>query len=169
MDKPIQYADTLPYPPIRVDGPNPRYAEAMLSNIGSCNSEMSAVSLYFYNSIISQQKYPDVAEGFHKISIVEMHHLDIFGSLAFLLGADPRLWSTNRNRLAYWSPNCNNYPRDIVALIKNAIQGENEAIAKYRQQAEWIQDENIVANIKRIILDEERHIVIFNEMLQSVQ
>ena len=81
------YADSAPYPPIQVCGRNPRYASAILSNVGACNSEISAVSLYFYNSLITKEYGGDISECFHHISIVEMHHLDIFGQLALLLGA----------------------------------------------------------------------------------
>ena len=49
------YADALPYPPVEACRPNPGYAMAILSNIGACNSEMSAVSLYFYNSIVAAE------------------------------------------------------------------------------------------------------------------
>ena len=50
----FHYSDHIPYPPVKVDGKNPQYAAAILSNIGSCNSEMTAVSLYFYNSLITR-------------------------------------------------------------------------------------------------------------------
>ena len=75
----------LPYPPIKTDSRNLEDAYAMLSNVGSSNSEMCAVSLYFYNSVILKPEYADFAECFHKISIVEMHHLDIYSSLACLV------------------------------------------------------------------------------------
>ena len=47
------------------------------------------------------------------------------------------------------------YPQQLPALLQNAIQGELAAIGKYRRQAETIQDANIVANLQRIIQDEE--------------
>ena len=46
----IQVRDSAEYPPVKVCEKNPRYAMAMLSNIGACNSEMSAVSLYLQQS-----------------------------------------------------------------------------------------------------------------------
>lgn len=64
---------------------NPAYAKAMLDNIGGLNSEMSAISLYVYNNLILEEK-KEIAAIFHKVSIVEMHHLEIFGKLALLLG-----------------------------------------------------------------------------------
>lgn len=164
----LHFADSAPYPPVQVWGPDVRYAKAMLSNIGSCNSEMSAVCLYFYNSIITRKAFSNVAECFYKISMVEMHHLDMFGELAFLLGADPRLWSYSKKNMSYWSPGCSQYPGQIVRLLDNAIRGENEAIAKYRQQAAWIKDPNIVDVLNRVILDEEHHIQIFHQLYQDI-
>lgn len=161
----LHFCDDTPYPPVAVDGKNPQYAAAILSNIGSCNSEMSAVSLYFYNSLVTREFFQEVAECFHRISLVEMHHLDIFGELAQKLGTDPRLWSYNKGRMYYWCPGCNQYPTNLAALLTNAITGEKEAIYKYHAQSEWIQDGHIRAILNRIIADEELHIRIFNTLL----
>lgn len=167
MEQTFVFSDSAPYPPVQVCGANPMYARAMLANIGSCNSEMSAVSLYFYNSIITKPIQQDVSECFHKISIVEMHHLEIFGQLAKLLGADPRLWYRAGRRAVYWSPACNKYPQELPLLLKNSIQGETQAIEQYRRQLNWIEDENITAVLSRIILDEEHHIAIFRALYQE--
>lgn len=83
----------LPYPPVQPETHRKEYAYAMLSNVGSDNSEMSAVSLYFYNSILLSPQHAAFARCFHQISIVEMHHLDIFASFAHQMGLDPRLQS----------------------------------------------------------------------------
>ena len=47
---------------------------------------------------------PDIAQTFHKVSIVEMHHLEIFGKLACMLGEDPRMWTQHGCKKAYWTP-----------------------------------------------------------------
>lgn len=168
MNEKISYQDKAPYPPVRVCGKNPEYAAAMLENIGSCNSEMSAVSLYFYNSIITNRSFSDISEGFHHISIVEMHHMNIFGELALLLGGDPRLWHCRDGKMAYWSPDCNRYPDRILILIENSINGELAAIEQYKKQMSWIEDENITDNLARIIKDEEIHVEIFKNMYRNV-
>lgn len=162
-----RYADARPYPPVQVSGPNPAYARAMLSNMGSGNSEMSAVSLYFYNSLVTGSSFEEVSQCFRQISMVEMHHLEIFGKLALQLGADPRLWSWQNRRRVYWSPGYNQYPRELKALLTNAIAGEKAAIQKYRCQAESIQDPGIVANLQRILLDEERHVELMTGLMEQ--
>lgn len=155
----------LPYPPVRAENCQQEYAYAMLSNIGSSNSEMSAVSLYFYNSVILQAEEADFARCFHEISIVEMHHLDIFSTLAFQMGMDPRLWGSENHRTCYWTPAYNRYPRNIREVLENAIQGEEAAIQKYIRQSQTICDANIVENLERILLDEKHHVELFHAML----
>lgn len=160
--------EDLPYPPVEPRCPNCTYANEILSNVGGQNSEMTAVSLYFYNHVILEPRYSSFAECFFDISVVEMNHLEIFAELALKLGADPRLWSTCNCRKVYWSPEYNDYPMEIHDLIINSIKGEEEAIKKYQRQIRMIDDPNIVAILKRIIMDEECHIQIFKKMLASV-
>lgn len=162
-----RYADASPYPPVQVTTPNPAYARAMLSNIGGRNSEMSAVSLYVYNSLVTGSSFEEVSQTFRQLNLVEMRHLEIFGKLALRLGADPRLWSWQNRRRVYWSPSYNQYPRELKALLTNAIAGEKAAIRKYQYQAESIQDSGIVACLQRIILDEERHVEILTGLTEQ--
>lgn len=161
------YVVDQPYPPVQVKCPNPVYASEMLSNIGAIVSEMSDVARYFYVSVVAREEYSSIATCFHHISIVEMHHLDIFAELALQLGADPRLWSGETYK-RWWSPSFIGYPKDICGLIKESITAEKEAIAKYSEQANTISDPNIVENLERIILDEKRHLEIFTDMLQQL-
>jgi len=160
-------ASAAAWPPIKIEKPNPAYANEMLSNIGSCDSEMSAVSLYLYNNIILTDTNRELAEIFHKISVVEMRHLQIYAQLARMLGADPRLWIYGQGRPCYWSPACNQYPQNPRALLENSLSREQDAIQKYRRQAQNIQDACITDMINRIILDEEIHVEIFQEMLRQ--
>ena len=106
-----------------------------------------------------------------KISIVEMHHLDIFAHLAYHLGADPRLWDCQQGCLEYWSPGYNVYPSHLKSLLENAIIQEQNTIAIYQQQITCIKERTIQKILHRIIEDEELHIQIFeyflNEYLQN--
>ena len=158
----------LPYPPVRVDRQNNVYARAMLDNLGGKESEMSAVSLYFYNALVTAGQ-PETAAVFHRISIVEMHHMEIFGTLAGQLGQDPRLWTVKQGRRIYWSPGYNQYPIRREELLKNAILGEKLAIRKYEMQAGAIQDPYIVENLRRILLDEQLHVEILTGLLGTAK
>lgn len=167
MSEEMHYTADLPYPPIAPERCHLPYARAMLDNLGGNISEMSAVSLYFYNHIITEPCYEEVARAFHKISIVEMRHMQIFGKLAFLLGIDPRLWTQGLHGRSYWTPGYNRYPREIKAVLLNSLKGEKEAIRKYRGQIACIRDANLIENLNRIILDEERHVEILTALYEK--
>jgi len=165
----LYFASDKPYPPVRITGQNCCYAKWMLDNIGGSHSEMSTISLYFYDNLMTNEKYADIAYIFHKISIVEMHHLSIFGQLALLLGASPRLWSYNRGRKMYWTPAYNHYSTTLEDLLITALNGERAAIEKYEKQCLLIEDPCITDTLKRIILDEKIHVELIEMMIKEYQ
>lgn len=169
----IAYQAAMPYPLIKPSCKNPRYAAAMLDNLGGQNSEMSAIGFYFYNHM-TVYEWKEIAETFHHISIVEMHHMEIFGRLAMALGENPRLWSPKgRNgQYVYWSPSYIPYgPFPVGAAIKKllseAIKGEQNSVSKYMQQTTWITDSNVSDNLLRIAADEQVHIEILTRLFHK--
>lgn len=154
-----------PYPEVRAAGRNPRYAEAMLGNMAGCDSEMTAAGLYFYNHLILAE-YPETAELFHRLSIAEMRHLEIFGTLARQLGADPRLWCRQGGRQTWWTPGYLHYTPKPGPLLRVAVRAEEQAARRYEEQARWIGDLNVVANLERIALDERAHAELLRSMLE---
>ena len=139
----------------------------ILSNVGGLHSEMNAVSLYFYNNVIMENSWKDLSIAMHEISIVEMHHLDIFAKMCCKLGIDPRLWDCQNDFLEYWSPGYNVYPRQIQTMLENAIIQEQNTIDIYQYQISCI-DEPVIQNVlQRIILDEQLHIQIFEKFLNE--
>lgn len=163
----IPCQSTAPYPPVRVERLNLRYARAMLDNLGGNLSEMSAVSRYFYDHLATL-RYEQIADAFHRISIVEMHHLEIFGKLAMQLGEDPRLWAQCGNQKTYWSPAYNTYSGRLPELLNESIQKERGTIEKYLKQMEWIADPNIQENLMRIIEDERIHVEVLSHLCDTV-
>ena len=129
----------------------------MLDNMGGSISEMSAVGLYFYDHLMTMAE-PVVAQTFHKISITEMRHLEIFGRLALDLGESPRLWAQTNNGRFYWTPGYLNYFCDLKDILRNALSGEENAIRKYQSQLNVVTDPYIIDNLQRIIADEESHV-----------
>ena len=155
---------------------------AMLDNMASQNSEMSAVGLYFYNNLITMG-HREISDAFHFIGIVEMHHMQIFAELAMQLGENPRLWSRHpRNgRYIYWSPACLHYPHiqppaygcpvskaSLRIILSQAIEGEEAAVKKYMNQTTWIKDVNVCDNLRRIAADEQMHVDIFTRLYHSI-
>ena len=177
--KAMEFSDQAPYPVIQVEEKNRHYAQAMLNNIGSRHSEMSTIALYVYNSTITKKAAEEISFCFHKMSVVEMHHLSIFAQLAHLLGAEPRLWSmerknnglnlwkSNKCRMRYWNAGYNFYTMQLPQMLKNSIAGERKAIEVYKKQCEWIKDQNVRDNLQRIILDEEVHVKILCRLYEE--
>lgn len=159
----------LPYPPVHTENRNLEYAYELLSNIGSDHSEMSTLSLYFYNSVILNPEYSEISQCYHKISIVEMHHLNIFATLCYQMGLNPRLWSMKNNKRYYWSPEYNNYSMKIKEIMENSIKEETSTIQKYTKQAEYIQDADIKKILERIIIDEQHHVDILQKMMKTIK
>lgn len=166
----VLYRSSLPYPPVQAEGKNRRIGCAMLENIGGQNSEMSAVARYFYDHLQTSY-FSEVAEAFHFISIVEMHHLEIFGTLAKECGEDPRLWSVGGGKPSgkkyWWSSSYVQYTDQLGPMLRIAMQEEKKTMLKYQNQARWISDENVVANLRRVVLDEEQHLEIFTNLYQK--
>lgn len=161
----MEYYINEPYPSIEELDINIAYGQILLTNIGGLQCEMNAVSLYFYNHIILEQLWPELSKAMHKISIVEMHHLEIFAKICYRLGVDPRLWDCQNDFLEYWSPGYNVYPQQINTLLENTIIQEQNTIKTYEYQASCI-DEPIIKNILyRIIKDEQLHVEIFENFL----
>ena len=100
------YQVDAPYPPVRVDGPNPYYACEMLGNMADGVSEMSDVVRYFYISVVSKPESGWISTCFHHISIVEMHHLNMFAELALLLGAAGKATPGGLPPLSVIRPSC---------------------------------------------------------------
>ncbi|BFK21745.1 ferritin family protein [Massilimicrobiota timonensis] len=163
----MNYLINKPYPKIQNIQPNPQYASMMLSNLGGLHSEMNAVSLYFYNHIILMDTWPELSEAMEKISIVEMHHLDIFAQLAYQLGTDPRLWDCQQGYLEYWSPSYNVYPCHLQSLLENAMIQEQQTIDIYQKQINCIYNQTIQKILYRIIEDEQLHLQIFESFLNE--
>ena len=52
-------------------------------------------------------------------------------------------------------------------MLKNALKCEQLIIQKYQDQAEEIADENVVENLMRIILDEQVHVSILEDLIKQ--
>ncbi|ATD54665.1 ferritin-like domain-containing protein [Clostridium chauvoei] len=164
---PLQFTADLPYPKIEVDTINLQYANLIQMNYAGMISEFSAINQYIYHEISLFEDYPDVTYTLKGISKVEMHHLQILGELIIVLGGNPGYWINRKNKKLNWSPNFVVYGSTLKEMLAADIAGEKDAIDQYRKTANQIQNENIVAIINRIILDEEQHIKLLNRLYEK--
>lgn len=163
----MEYSINLPYPPIKVKGENPRYANLILLNYSSSISELSAVTQYVYHEIALKYKYEEVSETIQGIAGVEMHHLQMLGQLLVKLGKCPGYWISKHKKLSYWTPEFLSFNSNLKKVLMINITGEKEAIAQYKRTVKQIDDPYIVDIINRIVLDEEYHIKLLTELYQK--
>lgn len=68
-------------------------SQKILINIGfvsANNGKLDAITMYGYQQL--EIEYPELAESLLEISMVEMHHLNILGTLIKQLGKNPLLY-----------------------------------------------------------------------------
>lgn len=167
MDNKQQFTAPGPYPPLHCNGPNPRYAQLLTIDFASSKSELTAVTEYVYQSWMLVPEDASAARAMQSVAMVEMHHLDMLGTLIAMLGGNPKYRSvSSQNIRSVWTGSMPNYCRTVRDAMKRNIQAEEEAIATYERHAGMIRDPAVVAVINRIILDEKVHIKIFRGYLE---
>lgn len=159
------FASTEPYPEITNAYPSMYEVKLIKWLAASRDSEMSAVATYMYQSYILQDEYPLLADTLKHIAIVEMRHLDLLSEAIVDFGGNPNLtdgrgnvW-TGRNILQIRNP------REILLAD---IKAEEQAIRKYQLAASKTCNASLAALFERIIIDEQDHIIILNELLSTL-
>ncbi|MFA5602555.1 MAG: manganese catalase family protein [Bacilli bacterium] len=159
------YSSQELYPPIKVQSKNKYYAEILMNDYAGIVSEMSAINQYLYAYFISDTN-KEIAELFENISITEMLHLEILAKLITLLGEKP-VYRGGYNTNNYWSGKYIFYKDNIKNQLEYSIETEKKAIQNYLNDINLIKDRYIQDVLKRIILDEEVHIKLFEQSLNK--
>lgn len=156
----------LPYPDIMVESQSIEYAKILMDSYSGKTSEDTVVHLYIFEHLSLDRKYEYYSKIFEKIAIVEMKHLSMLGKTIRLLGVEPVFmnYDNNKNSLIPWKSNYVNYKFNINDMIIENIKSEENAIEKYKEAIKIIKDKHIINLINRIIMDEELHLKIFNEL-----
>lgn len=165
--KPIM-AD-LPYPPIEAREENQAYANLLSIDYCGAVSELSAIAQYINNeNRLSCEKCP-MAKTLLGIAMAEMMHLQKLGELIVLLGGDIDFAARNNNgRQKMWTPEYLNLPEQAKKMIWADIESERAAISQYKMHMGMMRDDCVNAVLRRIILDEEYHIMILQALFESV-
>lgn len=156
----------LPYPEVRVQGRNTSDAALLSNDYAGQISEMSAVSQYSYQHLITQDAR--ISKAVACISMVEMHHFEMVGKLIFMLGGNPRIAVQNNCAVRFWTAQNIDYCADPKCYLIINIESEEKAIASYLKRIEQINDAYVHKVLERIILDEEHHIKIFHQLLNEI-
>lgn len=161
--KPIM-AD-LPYPEIKVRGRNRNYADLLSVDYCGFVSELSAITQYINNENRISFERCSLARTLLGIAMAEMMHLQKLGELIVLLGGNVDFSAKTCNgRPKLWSPEYLTIPENVDKMLIADIEAENEAIRQYEMHIKMIDDDCINAVLRRIILDEEYHIMLLKSL-----
>ncbi len=155
----------LPYPPIQVREKNLKYAEILMFDYCGSVSELSAILQYINNENRMSSEHCALIRTILGIAMAEMMHLQKLGELIHLLGGNVCFETKQRNGM--WSPACLTLPNCIPQMLQADIEAERAAIKQYRNHINIIQDECVNHVLKRIIQDEEYHIMILQSLLNN--
>ena len=154
------YKSNLPYPDIKVEKENIEYAKLLMYPYASMISEDTATHLYMYQSFILDDNIGKILEN---IAIVEMNHLEMLAKTINLLGLKPEYKSND----IPWTSNYINYTNNLKDILKINIEAETLAIKNYQNLIKVINDKYIKKMLERIIVDEEIHLKIFNDLYKE--
>lgn len=156
-----------PYPEIRVERPSRKSAILLTQFLAGRDSELTAISDYAFQSVITESCDPALSDILECISITEMKHFRILSNLITKLGSPPVLFTTDRRgHKHFWNSSFSNTNTEPLKFIAENIQNEKTAVSNYRQIALQINDRYIREVIERIILDEEHHLKIFSSLIK---
>ncbi len=155
----------LPYPEIKVRGRNRNYAD--LLNVDYCGfvSELSAITQYINNENRISFEECAMDRTLLGIAIAEMMHLQKLGELIVLLGGNVDFsCKTCNGRPKLWSPEYLTIPENIDKMLTADIEAEKDAVRQYEMHIKMIDDDCVNAVLRRIILDEEYHIMLLKSL-----
>ena len=159
----------LPYPPVRVSGKNLSYADLLTIDYCGSVSELTAIAQYINNENRLAAENCPMAQALLGMAICEMMHLQKLGELIVLLGGEIGFSSRGRNgRSMLWTPSCLNIPAECAKMLEADMEAEKSTINQYEMHISWIEDECVNAVLRRIIQDEEYHIMILKTLLKEV-
>lgn len=160
----------IPYPKVRVEEKNPYYADLLSEDYAGIKGELTAITQYSYQHMEKFSSNIEFSKIMEEIAKAEMIHLELLGKTIKLLGKNP-IYSTceaSRGDCIMWNSNFVNYSTDLKDMLKIDISSEEAAIKTYTLHKKIIDDKYIKEMLDRIIMDEKRHLEIFNYLYDGL-
>ena len=159
-----------PYPPIRVKEKNRNYANLLSADYCGAVSELSAITQYINNENRLSGVMCSMAKTLLGIAMAEMMHLQKLGELIVLLGGNIDFTAKTRNgRPQMWTPGYLTIPENPREMLLADIESEKDAIRQYKMHIEMILDNDLNAVLRRIIKDEEYHIIMLQTLMDELE
>ena len=163
-----RYNLNLPYPPVQ-PGRDHQTASLLLEDYSGAASELTAVPQYFYASAQMQGRCQAIYETMKQVAIAEMLHLDLLAQAIIAKGGDPRYVTMGgRKPERCWNSGVIAYSKDPACILLESIDAEQGAINQYRRHIRCIEDVSVQALLERIVLDEERHLQLFQQLYRQM-
>lgn len=166
MDSCRNYIVDLPYPTVGALRPNACYAALLSGAFAGSGSESTAIAQYTAHNFYTTD-YPEINFAYQCITDVEVTHLKLLGNLICKLGKHPRFMTYETN--CCWNGSYPVYACEIKPILCSDIQGEKDAIAHYTRLICQIDCPDIQAVLRRIILDEQKHVEILTNFLNALK
>lgn len=164
--KPI--AVDLPYPSLDGIEMDIRSARIISPAYAAQASELTAICQYFYHHLqFERQGEEELSTLLEEISITEMHHLDILGTMLGKLGVNAILTANPPIANNFFSTAYVNYINSPERMLEADIKGEATAIEDYNKMLEKLDNQDVAAVISRIIMDEELHLEVLTKALED--
>ena len=160
----------LPYPEVRVEEKNPYYADLLSQDYAGSVSETTAVMQYSYQHFDKFKENKEFAKIIEEIAEVEMKHLELLGETIKLLGKEPvyKTCESEHGDCVFWTGDNVFSKTDLKDMLNADINSEKNAIKNYEHHKMLINDKYIKEMLSRIILDEKRHVQIFEMLLKNL-
>jgi bacterioferritin len=165
--KHVKYFVKAPYPKIKVEEINVNYGDILLEDFAGSVSELTAINLYVFQHIVSEDIFKDYSELIRGIAIVEMKHLDLLGGTIKLLGVKPVYINSFVPNGQLWNASYVDFSDNILDMIAKDIESEEQAIVQYESHINLIHDRYVRRLLERIVMDEELHIRLFNRLYKK--
>ncbi|MFR8103651.1 MAG: manganese catalase family protein [Clostridia bacterium] len=150
----------LPFPKLQNIKKSTNYAKMLYEDFAGNLGELSAITQYVYEHI--QIENQDISRLLLQIAIQEMKHMEVIGSLIKQLGLEPKYVNSLGET---WSAHNVRYKTGTrkETMLYNA-ELEKEAIMGYKKAMMHTRNQSIRATLNRIILDEEIHLKVFQDL-----
>lgn len=159
----------LRYPPIQVERRNPDYAAILSFDYCGPVSELSAITQYINNENRLCLTACPLARTLLGIAMAEMMHLQKLGELIQLLGGEASFSVRQPNgKQMPWTPDYLTLSKDPRRMLCADVEAERDAIAQYEAHIRKIKDECVDAVLRRIIRDEEYHIMLLQGLMAEL-
>ncbi|MCX4361973.1 MAG: ferritin-like domain-containing protein [Clostridia bacterium] len=158
-----KYALDTPYPQLR-GACSPCDIKMLMDLYAGRASELTSITQYLYEHYVIDGLDDNVSECVLGIAKVEMYHHSLLGEAIVKMGGDPIMGGST----CFWSGSNLKYTQNPICFLQNSINAEKLAVSNYRRAAACVKNASLSELLLRIGQDEELHIEILGELLESI-